>query len=438
MGSCVVPGREAGVPDVLDARAGVRRVRVVRLGGWLVSAEVAASVAERYVLGALMVDPRVLRDVREVEGLIPRDFSDHRLGSIYSGIVRLVLEKEPADYIAVWDQLASWNVNGIELQEIAAWTTQVPTAANAGYYARIVRRASLRRSVASVASTLATADDPGLAIARGIDALRELRDRDAITVSAGVKMLREVLDVPENEDAYDWVVPGLIERRDRLVLTGSEGGGKSTFLRQIAVLSSAGIHPFRFSPIDPVRVLVVDAENSERQWRRAVRRMVDDAALRGNQDPRDSLALECLTKQIDITRAGDLGSIHQMVDAVQPDLLLIGPLYKLVPRSIKDDDDAAPVLAALDSLRDRNVAMLIEAHAGHASSASGERDLRPRGSSALLGWPEFGLGLRRDKQMENGRVSTSLVRWRGDRDVRAWPSKLARGQNWPWEPTVAL
>ncbi len=400
------------------------------------SAGLAASVAEKYVIGALLADPRVLRSVQD-EGLVPRDFGDHRLGTIYAGIVRLVAEGEVVDYLAVWDRLSSWNVNGIDLQELAGWATTVPTAQNAGYYASIVRRAALKRSLAEVASTITATEDPGLALAAAMEALRELRDRDAVSMRAGVKMLREVLDVAEDEDAYDWVVPGLIERRDRLVLTGSEGGGKSTFLRQIAVLSSAGLHPFRFSPIEPVKVLVVDAENSEKQWRRAVRRMADDAALTGARDPRDAVALECLPKQIDITRPGDLGDIHRKIDAAQPDLVLIGPLYKLVPRSIKDDDDAAPVLAALDSLRDRDVAMLIEAHAGHASGPSGERDLRPRGSSALLGWPEFGLGLRREKQVEHGgRVMTSLVRWRGDRDVRAWPTKLARGQRWPWEPTV--
>ncbi|MBK0297059.1 hypothetical protein IAE22_34985, partial [Bacillus sp. S34] len=82
----------------------------------------------------------------------------------------------------------------------------------------------------------------------------------------------------------------------------------------------------------------------------------------------------------------------------RPDVLFIGPLYRLIPRAINSDDDAAPLLAALDTLRDRGLAMVIEAHAGHAVGHGGERDLRPRGSAALLGWPEFGLGLRQDKK----------------------------------------
>ena len=73
-------------------------------------------------------------------------------------------------------------------------------------------------------------------------------------------------------------------------------------------------------------------------------------------------------------------------------ILAIGPLSRLVPRALQTDDEAAPVLAALDTIRDRDIALLIEAHAGHTVGKGGQRDLRPRGSSALLGWPGLGVG----------------------------------------------
>ena len=241
-----------------------------------------------------------------------------------------------------------------------------------------------------------------------------------------------------------------VDNPDHLYLAGDAmiPTHNSTFLRQIGVLGSAGIHPFLFTPIAPVRVLVVDAENSEKQWRRAVTDMVGRAVRvneqRGVQgaDPRMNVALHCVTKQVDITRQQDIGMVHRLIDEHRPDMLLIGPLYKLVPRAIQSDDDAAPVLSALDQLRDRDVTMLIEAHAGHSQSSRGERDLRPRGSAALLGWPEFGLGISREKELHHGRVTFSVGRWRGDREVRAWPERMHRrdsvhpGQAWPWAPTV--
>src|SRR5690606_20278264 len=101
-------------------------------------------------------------------------------------------------------------------------------------------------------------------------------------------------DVLAIEDTYDWVIPGLLERMDRLVLTGGEGLGKSTWLRQIAVLAAAGIHPTRHAErIDPVRVTVIDTENTERQWRRKVRPLVHKAARVGAVDPGATIRLLC-------------------------------------------------------------------------------------------------------------------------------------------------
>lgn len=403
------------------------------------------TVTEQSVLGGMLLSPAACTEV--LGTLRGPDFSVPRHEVIFDAIRKLHAAGDPTDVIAVTDELIKTSqiaqAGGVDY--LHTLTSIVPTASNAAYYAGIVAARANARAIATIGARLqAGTTDPGVAIARAIDELRDLRDGARSTAGIRARTLREVLDVAPEEDVYDWAVPGLLERRDRLVLTGTEGGGKSTFLRQIAVLSAAGLHPFRFSPIDPVRVLVVDAENSERQWRRAVREMAQNAAMLGHADPLENVAIHCLTKQIDITRPQDIGMVHRLIDETTPDILLIGPLYKLVPRSIKDDDDAAPVIAALDSLRDRNVAMLIEAHAGHAQSGRGERDLRPRGSSALLGWPEFGLGISRDREMVHGSYPYSVVRWRGDRDARSWPSQLFRKdrnrphQTWPWAPAVTI
>lgn len=56
----------------------------------------------------------------------------------------------------------------------------------------------------------------------------EVRGRRSAVGAAGLQPLPldEVLAVP---DSQNWLIPGLLERRDRLVLTGSEGSGKSYF-----------------------------------------------------------------------------------------------------------------------------------------------------------------------------------------------------------------
>ena len=86
--------------------------------------------------------------------------------------------------------------------------------------------------------------------------------------SLDAKRLGEVMNVDDSANEYDWVIPNVLERRDRVVITAGEGAGKTTFIRQMSIASASGVNPITFQPMEPVRCLVVDAENSERQWRR--------------------------------------------------------------------------------------------------------------------------------------------------------------------------
>ena len=92
------------------------------------------------------------------------------------------------------------------------------------------------------------------------------RDLEDIGKTASTRlnatMLANVLDQEDNED---WIIPGILERQERVIFTGGEGAGKTTLVRQMAILSAAGINPFTFEDMPPVRVLVIDAENSEKQ-----------------------------------------------------------------------------------------------------------------------------------------------------------------------------
>jgi replicative DNA helicase len=193
---------------------------------------------------------------------------------------------------------------------------------------------------------------------------------------------------------------------------------------------AAGIHPTTLNMLPaPLRVLVVDAENTEAQWRAQVRGMVLKAAKYGLTDPATQIHIHAKGR-IDITKDATLGEVHRLVDEHEPDVLVIGPLYKMVSTGINNDQEAAPLIMALDSLRDRGLALIMEGHASKGNSQNATRDLAPRGSAALMGWPEFGFGLHPDATNPD---MTVVTKWRGDREAgREWPRELWRGGPFPW------
>lgn len=381
--------------------------------------------AERAVIGAALLDPGTLRWTSEHVG--PEDFESVTLGTVYGIMLALHADGRPVDPISVDVAIReSGTVRGVTAADLHTLMQETPTAQNADYYARIVADRAGKRRIAKMGRVATQAGESDYSLEEAMGIVRaeweSIHRQSATTLES--KPLGEIL---QGSDEYDWLIPGLLERQDRVIITGGEGGGKSTFVRQLTILPAAGIHPTTFEEIEPLRVVVVDAENTERQWRRKSRGIVASALQRGIADPR-KIELACIPR-LDITREKDLGAIHRLIDKHQPDMLAIGPLYKLTPKAITSDDDAAPVINALDQLRGRDIALVMEAHAGHAMTAGGDRNLRPRGSSALLGWPEFGFGLAKDPDDPKLR---HVVRWRGDRDERAWPERLRWGTVFPF------
>jgi hypothetical protein len=395
------------------------------------------AAAEQAVLGAAMISKLAAEQISRV--CDPADFGDLRHDVIAGAIYRLRAVGAPTDTIAVVDEL----LRAGELQSaggaeyVHALTSAVPSASSAEYYAAIVKEASVGRTLVQALiraqDSIVRGEQAGTVLARALGDLAALRDHGR-SRHIPLRSLGEIFDVPNSEDVYDWTIPGLLERRDRLILTGSEGGGKSELIRQLAICAAAGIHPFTQQHTDARRVLVIDAENTERQWRRKARGLAANAAQRGTADPRRNLAPQ-FVRDFDVTRSSDLGDVHDWIDQWKPDIVTIGPLYRICA-SINNDEEAKPVLAALESIRDRDVTLIIEGHAGHADSRTQTRELRPIGSSALLRWPEFGLGLAKPEKIGDPH---RIIRWRGDRDERPWPATLTDSrvnpQTFPWEPT---
>jgi hypothetical protein len=286
--------------------------------------------------------------------------------------------------------------------------------------------------------------DLGRPIAASIANLRAVCDELMCYSSVGgCEPPMSLDDFLAERDTYDWLVPGLLERGDRCVVTGSEGFGKSEFTSQVGLCVAGGVHPFLAELLEPAerRVLVIDCENGKGKHRRRLRRIVGavDAVRAMHQaDPTPwskRLFVEFRPAGLDLLKATDEAWLGNMIASVGPDLLLLGPLYKLHTTNINDGEAARRILDVIDRLRERHgFALMTEAHAGHAKDGTGDRMMRPEGSSLFMRWPEFGFGLRRNKDDDH---RADVVSWRGDREEgREWPRGLVRGHFGllPWRP----
>src|SRR5690606_36619807 len=105
--------------------------------------------------------------------------------------------------------------------------------------------------------------------------------------------------------------------------------------------------------MDPVSVLIIDAENSEKQWRKNTRDVVGKASERFGSPVGELIPLVCMVDQgrnLDITKERDLSAIHDLIDEHSPDIVFIGPLYKITSRAIQTDEEATPDLRARASI----------------------------------------------------------------------------------------
>lgn len=335
--------------------------------------------------------------------------------------------------------------------------TAIPPGGLSYYAERIVSLATVRRvhsaalRCAQIVSVSATElNDIGDTMFRtAVTGMRDSCDDALVAFKAQPpEPPLSAADLLTGSEEYDWLVPGLLEYTDRLIITGNEGLGKSWLTAQLAAAIAAGMHPFSTEPLPHrpgpgYRVLVVDCENSRRQLRRRFRkllRQVDAACIDNGIEPADwntALRFVIRPEGISLTEPRELARMEQAVTATAPDLLVIGPMYRLSRIDVRDEQAAKELTDTIDLLRVRHhLTVVIETHAGHGTNNSGTRQLRPLGSSLFMRWPEFGYGLRPHSSVAHDE-HPSLVEvgaWRGARDERNWPKLLKHGGVLPWVP----
>lgn len=253
----------------------------------------------------------------------------------------------------------------------------------------------------------------------------------------------DVLDIIKRTiSPTEWIIPGTFARKERLIITGFEGQGKSQLLRQIAVMLGAGFNPWQpLTRIEPCRVLYIDGENEPNQTLASWQWLIElarywDQTGQGLEKGMLTVLEEWDNSDLDLAAPEGTAWLHERVHAYQPDVVLLGPLTNVVGRDTKDDEPVRRLKRAVNSARSIcGSGFIMEHHAPHKGPSDKRRSIRPYGSSMFLKWPDYGFGLLPDHEREEGHYTWERFRWPRVRN-RNWPAGLRWGvpeaMEWPW------
>lgn len=401
-------------------------------------------LAEKAILGCALVGDTGRAVLLQ---LGDEDFFDPKCQLVASVMRDMIRRNVPPDMITVQAEVAargkSHLVKSTDLYDLV---NLAPPNMAAPYYAQQVRDNARVRLINEAAQRLAkmtcsddSAEQLGEALARHADEMSAIPapfDVEAAKASTVWDLLNE------EDEQEDWIIPGLIERGERIVITGSEGLGKSTIIKQIACCVAAGVHPWNHDRVsrEGFRVLHIDTENSRRQSRRNYRWIGAGMPQNAADDWRRRVTLHVRTEGVNLA-GRDRSWFHQVAAAASPDLIVLGPAYKVMSGLDPNKDvDVLSLFSAIDEVRTRHdAAVLIEAHSPHGADGVA-RTVRPFGSSVWLRWPEVGIGLRVDEQEEKNRLLMGhrvnkggrpeflkVIGWRGQREDREWPGSVCWG-----------
>jgi len=394
--------------------------------------------AENSVLGAMLLSSDAIERVQRI--LTPADFYVPSNICIYDAILLLWNDGKKVDAVTVADVLRSDGTldrigGSAALVSLMAST---PAISSAGRYAEIIANKSMYRQAIRVAgdirqTAVSQSMDPSALID---EAVRQLK---AAQVSLGdmpssVWRIDDFIDQPP-EDTPGWIIKDVIRKGWRVMLVASEGSGKTVLFRQIAICTAQGIHPFLHTPMPPRRTLIVDCENPQDSIVDVCHPIRQEAMRRvGDDYDADRAWLWWQPQGINLRNRSDRIRLETVIQNVNPDLVAIGPVYKVYQVAAHENDELAAreVMSTLDDLRTRyGFGLMLEHHA--PKGTGGKRDMMPYGTSLWLRWPELGISMEPVDGPGGDMTHMKVGRWRGDRLRNDWPIELHHSDIWPWE-----
>src|ERR1039458_6411690 len=303
--------------------------------------------AEDSGLGAVLLT----REAAEyaVSHLEVSDFYQPAHQHIFSAVRSLHDNGSVIDTITVTNELKRVGVIdavGGQAALVALSYNTVPSVAYISHYAEIIQRDASGRRQINIAreaiDSIQHGKNPYDVADSVVTQIQSLGRGNALP--KGFTTFGVILD-DEDADA-PVIIPGVCYADSRVIVVATEKSGKSVFLRMIAFCASQGVHPFTYEPIDPVRVMVWDLENPMRELRKTGHLLRH--RLRNLVDDYDETRLMIMRRPagVDLDSRHDRDEFESAIESFKPQLIIGGPVYKMLPEGKIHDDRHAACLPA--------------------------------------------------------------------------------------------
>ncbi len=301
---------------------------------------------------------------------------------------------------------------------------------NAGHVALVAKAAAGRALLTACARTLAEVQDGGADPYMQADSLAHLiAGLGAHTDEPQSVTYQEFRNMQTS--GGEWIIPNIMKRDWHALITAPEGAGKAVLMRTLCAATAQGIHPFEHTDIPPMRTLLVDLENPVEAIQETGN-VIDNTLLRRSRDyDPDRFRLWHYMRGFDLRRPEDRGQLRREIIFQRPDLVCMGPLYKMYVKRTGEtyEQSALETINVLDDLRTTyGFALVLEHHAPKGKKS--DRELAPMGSQLWSAWPELGIGLRPEDPDDPLNYNLIIEHWRRPRLKNKWPSEIHADRDW--------
>lgn len=343
--------------------------------------------AEQSVLGGLLLENSAWERAADV--ITASDFYRSEHQQIFSAIQQLISSAKPADVITVFEHLDGKGSEVGGIGYLNSLAQSVPSAANMGRYAEIVRERSTLRQVLLAIRLAEDAAFRNEDSAKVLDDAKVALGRLAEQRKLGTSRmpLLGLGELREHSHSVSWLVKHVIPAESIGMLYGGSGTFKS-FIALDAALHIAHGMPWMGRRTKQGAVLYIAAEGGAGLWARIV------AWHRSRRLQWGEVPFHVIPSAVNLT-----ADAWRVVEAAQakglaPTLVVIDTLSQTYAG---EENSANEMAAYFRELGNRfralwQCAVLLLHHSGHQATE------RPRGSSAIRANLDFMMGVFRDEK----------------------------------------